>query len=57
MKRKTELEELNMMLARQIKRRDKEIKFNGCSSKKTANQISRTRMLIEMHTKLRDIKS
>lgn len=44
----TELKELKEMLERQLKRRDKEISFNGFASKKTTSQISKTRSLIKI---------
>lgn len=43
-----ELKELQEMLERQLKRRDKEIVFNGFPSKKTTDQISKTRRLIKL---------
>jgi len=43
-----ELKELEEMLERQIKRRDKEIRINGFASKKTCDQIGRTRLLIAL---------
>lgn len=43
-----DLKDLEEMLERQINRRDKEIRVNGFASKKTVNQISRTRLLIAM---------
>ena len=49
--RKQELLELEEMLERQIKRRDKEIVVNGFASKRTSDQISRTRQLIALASK------
>ena len=37
------------MLNRQILRRDKEIKHNGFASKKVTDQISKTRLLININ--------
>jgi hypothetical protein len=46
-----ELIELEEMLERQIKRRDKEKIINGFPSKKTTDQISKTRQLIKLFSK------
>lgn len=45
----TELQSLYDMLNRQILRRDKEIKHNGFASKKVTDQISKTRLLININ--------
>jgi hypothetical protein len=42
------LKELEEMLERQIKRRDKEVFHYGIASKKVSNQISRTKMLMRI---------
>lgn len=46
------LKELEEMLERQIKRRDKEIRINRYASKRTTTKISRTRMLIKSEEKI-----
>ena len=53
MSKSPELIELEEMLERQIKRRQKEIQVVGFASKKTTDQISRTRQLISLEKKKR----